>query len=226
MSNRKMLLVGGLCLALILSGCNLNFNTTVRPDGAGIMIIEVGYATQELEAWLEESNVSAHFCEEVWSEEGLAEEFPPGATLRVEQRGLQTWCIVEFPFSNLRQLRDVYEDNFDMEVDRLEIVNETFYCDLTWDLEGLQQASPFPIEVVFRLIAPGRVTSTNADVRSGRTLTWHLDENGENAILAVSSTRSSDWVGWVVGGLCCLCLGVLAVAGGIALVVYLRRQNA
>lgn len=224
MGKSRRWVLWGMILVLALSGCNLNFNTSVQGDGAGRMIVEIGYTTSEIEDWWDES-VSSNFCQDIWYEEDLAEEFPPGATIRVEQRGAQTWCIVDIPFSNLRQLRDVYEDSFSMDVNRLEIVNETFYCDLTWDLEGLQEESSYPIEAVFRLITPGTVTSTNADVRSGRTLTWYLDEDGENDILAVSSTRSTDWVWWLVGSLCCLCLGVLVVAGIIGLVVYLRKKQ-
>lgn len=224
MDKRKMWVLGGMILVLALSGCNLNFNTRVQGDGAGRMSIEIGYTTAEIEDWWEES-VSANFCEEIWYEENLAQDFPPGATIHVEQRGAQTWCIVDIPFSNLRQLRDVYEDALSMDVDRLEIVNETFYCDLNWDLRGLQDESSYPIEAVFRLTTPGTVTTTNADVRSGRTLTWYLDEDGQNGILVVSSTRSAEWVWWLVGGLCCLCLGVLVAAGIIGLVVYLRKKQ-
>ncbi len=224
MSTRTAWVLWGTILVLALSGCNLNFNTNVQQDGAGRMNVEIGYTTQEIEDWWEE-DVSPNFCEEIWYEEDLADHFPPDTTLRVERRGAQTWCIVEIPFSNLRQLRDVYEDAFSIDVNRLEIVNETFYCDLSWDLEGLQDESSYPIEAVFRLTTPGPVTVTNADVWRGRTLTWYLDEDGENDILAVSSTRSSDWVWWLVGGLCCLCVGVLAAAGIIGLVVYLRKKN-
>ncbi len=225
MHKRKLWWVGGLLLALALSACNLNFNTNVQANGSGNLRVEIGYTAEELEDWWDEPVSAMAFCEDIWYEERIAEDLPPGATLRVERRGAQIWCLVDVPFSNLRQLKDVYEDVLSMDVDRLEIVNETFYCDLTWDLEGLQDQSSYPIEAVFRLTTPGAVSVTNADARAGRTLTWRLDENGRNIILATSSTQPSEWVWWLVGALCCLCLGVLLTAGVVGLVIYLRKKT-
>jgi len=225
MRKQTIFLVCALLCLLALTGCNLNFNTTVNGDGTGRMSIEIGYTTEEAEDWWGEEDLSSNFCEDLWYEEDLAEELPPGATIRVEPRGDQIWCIVSFDFYDLEELEEVYDYTFNMYVDRLEIENENFYLDLTWDLEGLQDESSYPIEAVFRVTMPGTVSSTNADVRSGRTLTWNLDEDGENVIRAVSSTKSSDWVWWLIGSLCCLCLGVLVAAGIVALVVYLRKKN-
>ncbi|MEZ0395817.1 MAG: hypothetical protein ABWK53_05235 [Anaerolineales bacterium] len=220
-----LFLMLALSLALVLSACNLNFNTNVQQQGSGSLRVEIGYTPEELEDWWEEPVSAIDFCEDVWVEEDIAAELPAGATIQVERRGAQIWCIVEIPFSNLRQLKDLYEDVLSIDVDRLEIVNETFYCDMTWDLRGLQDESSYPIEAVFRLTTPGRVSATNADVRSGRTLTWHLNEDGENAILAISSIQTSDWVWWLAGALFCLCLGVLLTGGLIGLVLYLRKRK-
>jgi hypothetical protein len=219
---RKRLLFGMVfvLMALILAGCKMEYDTTIQPDESGRMILSIGFTADEMEM-IGASN-SATFCQEMWADS--SSDFPPGTTIRQEQRGGETWCLADMPFSNLQQLRSVYI-NQGVTVNRLEIVDNILYYDVAVDLSdagGLGTS----MQVTWRLTMPGRITSHNAHSVEGRTLSWNLNVGSMNRLQAESSVGVGDWVWWVVGGLCCLCLVVLVIGGGIALFVYLRKKKA
>lgn len=220
MRNKFMLVAGIVLLAFVLAGCSMEYDTTIQPDESGRMVLSIGFTADEMEMMGATAN-SASFCQEMWAEENT--DFPPGTVIRQEQRGTETWCIAEMPFSSLQQLRSIYV-NQGVTVNRLEIVDNTLYYDLSLDLSdagGLGSS----IQVTWRVTMPGRITSHNAQSVDGRTLTWNLGVGSLNRLQAESSVGMAAWVWWVVGGLACLCLVVVVVGGGVGLFFYLRNKK-
>jgi len=205
--------------AMGLAGCSMEYGTQVSDNGSGRLTISVGFTSEEAELLEIPIDQGVNLCQEMWAD--LSSQLPAGATIREEQRGNETWCIVESTFSDLDELSTIYAD-MDISINRLEIVNEMFYYDVSIDLSGGDDLG-FPIDFIWTLTVPGVVGANNADESAGQTLTWNLAIGQVNTMRAESSLGVA-WVWWVVGALGCLCLTAIAFAAGVGLFIYLRRK--
>lgn len=220
MRNKLLFVAGIVLLAFVLAGCSMEYDTTIRSDSSGQMILSIGFTADEMEMMSATTN-SASFCQDMWADENTS--FPPNTVIRQEQRGTETWCIAEMPFSDLQQLRSIYV-NQGVTVNRLEVVDNILYYDLSLDLSdagGLGSS----IQFAWRVTLPGRITSHNAQSVDGNTLIWNPRVGSLNRLQAESSVGMADWVWWLIGGLVCLCLIVVIVGGGIGLFFYLRNKK-
>ncbi|MEZ0395818.1 MAG: hypothetical protein ABWK53_05240 [Anaerolineales bacterium] len=222
MRNKTLFVAGIVLLAFVLAGCSMEYDTNVRPDQSGSMIMSIGFTADEMEMMSSGVSNPATFCQEMWAEENT--DFPPNTIIRQEQRGSETWCIAEMPFADLQQLRSIYI-NQGITVNRLEVVDNVLYYDLSLDLSEAS-GSGLDIQMTWRVTLPGRVASHNAHAVSGQTLTWNLNIGSMNRIQAESSLSSNDWIWWLLGGLACLCLIVVVIGGAVGLFLYLRKKKA
>lgn len=220
MRNKFLLMAGIVLLAFVLAGCSMEYDTTIQPDESGRMVLSIGFTADEMEMIGATAN-SATFCQDMWADEST--DFPPDTVIRQEQRDTETWCIADMPFSDLQQLRSIYV-NQGVTVNRLEIVDNTLYYDLSLDLSDTGELGS-SIQFTWRLTMPGRITSHNAQSVDGRTLIWNPRVGSLNRLQAESSVGTAGWVWWVVGGLACLCLLVVVVGGGVGLFFYLRNKK-
>ena len=206
---------------LVLSGCTIEYNTSLNKDGSGEMVIQVDYTQEEVDALGELTTDSgASLCQQMWSES--QSDLPPGS--RVDEQPLEegTRCTLTMPFANLDELRSIYEDT-GVDINRLEIVEDKFYYDVEIDLSG--EPAPIEIRFVVKLSVPGSVGENNADEVGGRTLTWNLEMGSVNRLTAESSLGTPAWLWWLLGGLGCLGILAVAVAAGVGLFFYLRSRK-
>ncbi len=222
MRNKFLLAAAVVLLALLLAGCSIEYDTTIRPNQNGSVSLMIGFTADEMEMMSSGVSNPDAFCQEMWADS--SSDFPPNTVIRQEQRGSETWCIAEMPFTDLQQLRSIYTAQ-EITVNRLEVVNNVLYYDVSLDLSGGGGLGS-SISMIWKVTMPGRITSHNAHAVDGRTLTWNLNVGGMNRIQAESSLSNNDWVWWVVGGLFCLCLIVVVIAGGVGLFLYLRKKKA
>jgi hypothetical protein len=221
MRTRRSLLVCSFLVLIFLAGCTIEYRTDINKGGAGQMSMAVGFTGEEASSLTDLTGGStANICQEMWSESNS--DFPANAVIRQEQRGDETYCLVEFSYANLQELRTDYE-NMGITVNRLEILENRFYYDVSIDM-GESDTLGFPVNMTWVVTMPGTVGTNNATTVSGQTLTWNLAVGQVNSMRAESAV-GSNWLWWVLGGLGCLCLLVVVIAAIIGIVLYLRKKK-
>jgi hypothetical protein len=221
MRKRLSLVVCSLLVLVLLAGCTIEYRTAVEKDGSGQMSVAMGFTAQEAGDMAELSGGSAtDLCQQMWAES--SSEYPANAVTREEQRGDETYCVIEFTYANLQELRTDYE-TMGITVNRLEIVDERFYYDVSIDM-GESESLGFAVNMTWIVTMPGSVGTHNATSVSGQTLTWNLVPGQVNSMRAESSL-GSNWLWWVLGGLGCLCLLVVVIGAVVGVVLYLRKKK-
>ena len=221
MRKHTLLLVCSLLILTVLAGCTVEYRTSVEADGSGQMATAIGFTAQEASdlAGLSGGDAS-NICQEMWGE--ASSDLPPNATIREEQRGDETYCVAEFSFASLEELRSIYVDQ-GLIVNRLEIVDDRFYYDVSIDMSDAGSLG-IPMNMTWVVTAPGTVGNHNATSVSGQTMTWNLVVGQVNN-MRFESSLGSNWLWWVLGGLGCLCLLVVVVGAVIGVVLYLRKKK-
>lgn len=163
MRRALLLLLAALGLAT-LAGCDVNLaginvTTTIEADGSGQFLIEVGFLPSEDGEQDEEISCS-----------GDSSELPPGAQMRQEMRGQETWCIVTMPFADISELRTAYQELFQEAL----VIHCLDYsgAELIYDLE-LLSSEPIDPPVTWRVEAPGLISEHNG-TSSGGAVSWDL----------------------------------------------------
>jgi hypothetical protein len=156
-----------------------------------------------------------------------------GWTEKAQDGGLT--CTASAPFADLDGLRSITKQEFSTgSFDRLEIAGGHFYYDFapnigssfTWDAN-----LPFGVDAWWIVEVPGSVVSTNADVKSGRTLKWNMMTMNGSTHIRAESTLSSTVLGIdsslaVIGTLCLLacCCVIILIAGGLGIFLIRRKK--
>jgi hypothetical protein len=213
-------------LALLLSACQVNFNTAIKNDGSGAYTQEIGFQGDEA-SMTGMDTTAADFCS------SQNQDLPPGTTIRQETRnGNETWCIFETAFATLEDLKTIYATT-DTTINDISITDGKLTYDITLDLSGDTSSAPMGASIFWSVTMPGAVVETNATERDGNTLKWTLVAGQVNSIRAVSNTTSGglDLSGntlyYIIGGVClCLCVIVLLVVAGVVFFLLRRKKNA
>lgn len=217
-------------LALVLTACTVNFNTIIEPDGSGLWQTEVGLNPQDIDILESSGSTVDQFCND------LEVDVPEGASVVLEERGDERWCVAPTPFASLDELRAIYSDMDGMTIHALALEGDEVVYDIELDLvageSGLMGALTPNMSWV--LTMPGRVLEHNAHAQDGRHLTWDMQTDKPLVATARSSARAGPALpnlGTVGGamltaglGLCC-CTGLLGALGGGAFVFLRRRQE-
>lgn len=227
MKTKYLLAAGAMLLVFVLAGCTIEYDTKIQPDQSGTVSTAMGFTDDEVKYITSQStsSTSGSICDEMWNES--SSKLPSNAVTRQEQKGTETWCYVDVKFANLDELSSFYGDQ-NATVNRLEVVNNKFYYDVSMDMSSDETTSTadYPLTMTWKVTMPGSVKSHNADSASGTTLTWNLSSaKGVVDMQAESSLNSTGWVWWVVGGLLCLCLVALVIVIVVVLVIYLSRKR-
>ena len=210
--------------ALLLSACQLQSTTEIKPDGSGELRTEVGFTAQERQNLENQSggNSSQNFCN-VPASQG---QTPADITVTEEQRGDETWCVTTTKFDNLDELRRLYEKNKGLTINRLEIADGKFYYDVDVDTSSKESSYSSFTAVTWTIILPGMPIDHNAAQAHSNTLTWTLvPHTGVVNLHAASAVeRANSNLLLAVGGLIVLGLLGIALAGGAG-VLYWRRRS-
>jgi len=232
--SKRMLFVIPIALAtLLLAGCEMLINTSVKADGSGILTVEFGYTAREERLIVTEGigeDSSSSLCELFKEDPGidLLEEF--NATITEERRGSQTWCVTRISFANLDELAYIYPQTDNAEAQTLDINadGEFTYLVNIHNMEGAKdeyEALGIPYTITWKLTVPGAVGENNADKVNGRTLTWDLELEQDYSLYAESfPSNSTPWL--ILGGVgLCLCLLALVIIGVVIIVIAWRKKR-
>lgn len=158
-------------LAGALAACGFAFEakTDVGLEGDGSFTLAIGFLVDEDD----EAEAGCEF-----------ETLPiPGATVREEVRDGATWCVMTAAFSDLEELRSMYETLFEeaASVECLAFREDELVYDLRLYSEGGSEGDGGAMP--WQLTVPGRIGSHNADEVRGDTLIWWItDFVGEKAL--------------------------------------------
>jgi hypothetical protein len=146
-------------------------------------------------------------------------------------------CSAQAKFEDLDELASAIESDYSgASFERLEIKGGTLYYDLAPHIDGssMVMGSDYPIDVEAWWIVevPGDVSSTNADITSGRTVKWDLLKLSTSSHIKVEAATSGGALGLdptvtilvVIALMGCCCLVVIVI--GVAVFFFLRRKKA
>ncbi len=148
---------------LLLSGCKVEIDHFFEEDGSSIFQFALG------------AEIDPDEGESIDCETEAGGEFS-ASYANLSQRGSETWCTTGIPVDSPVELAYLYA-SFNEEAEFLR-VNCLSVEDghLIYDIEVLLDSSGVEEgdSLVWRVTAPGAITSTNADSQSGDTVTWNL----------------------------------------------------
>jgi hypothetical protein len=146
-----------------------------------------------------------------------------------EKHGDEIWCTYTITMDNLKGLSNHLEDKFSLTVQRLEILDNKFFLDLTWHDFPCTTTSPADFTCEFSVQAPGQAGPNNATRVQGNTLTWDMMDGKINshftAESAVGGFDSTVWIALAVL-MCGCCAVVVLIGGGLAAYLILRNRKA
>jgi hypothetical protein len=194
----------------------VTISTTIKADGSGDNSWEVN-------GKLLEQAGSSMTIEEVCSS-AVADTF---STHRVENRSGVKWCILKGSFSNIDQLTGDFYSQLSPAVNRLEIRDKTLYYDL--DIDPNMGSTNLSVE--WKVVAPGKVASHNADKVSGCTLSWKLESTGSQNVKLESKTDGkcggAALIGntWLIVGIVAVCCCLLLMVIVVVVVFFVMRKK-
>ncbi len=209
---------------LILSACQVNFNTNLNKDGSGTYIQEIGFQGDEA-SMSGFSTGDEDFCA------NQNDTLPTGTTTRQETRNeSETWCVYETPFTSLEDLKNIYSLT-DTRINDISLNDGTLTYDISLDLTG-DSGAPMGAEINWIVTMPGTILENNASQQVDNTLTWSLLGGSVNDIRAVSKTGGfnlgDDTIKYILGGgafLCLCCILPLLIAG-VAFILIRKKKAA
>jgi hypothetical protein len=210
-------------MVIFLTACNVRIATTIEESGAGQYGFEMGFTPGDQDALEDLDSSPEQFCQEMQT----GGDLPPGASLTVEQRDEDIYCVMTQPFTSLTELRSLYSEGSGITVNALDIADNTLTYDIDMVMNEDDTTGAGFVDMAWQVTVPGTVSKHNADSVNGNTLTWVLVP-GESRNIHVESSvgglLDGNSIFYIVSVLCsCLCcLVLLAAAGGG---VYWFRQR-
>ena len=188
--------LGLVLLSLFLSACTLRVSTRLNADGSGEYRTEIGFSPTEAQTLSATSGSMDSICQT--GDLTSVPDLQAGSIATLEDRDGQTWCVVRVPFTNLDQLRRLYESNGGITVHQLEIVNGHTYYDITVGREdgstssnqGLQALGGVmaqAIDASWQVTFPGRVGANNGNEVQENIVVWRLDPTARSLCLIAES---------------------------------------
>ena len=165
MKYHPLIKIAWVLLLILLAGCHkLATTTSINPNGSGELQTGVGFSAEERANIEKQYANSQDFCN--------TSQTPENVSVTEEQRNDETWCVTTTQFTNLDELRALYEKQKGLTVNRLEISDGKFYYDV--DIDTLSEGSSFSTltEITWSVVLPGTPISHNADQVNGNTLVW------------------------------------------------------
>jgi hypothetical protein len=208
--------------ALLLAACQFRATTRINPDGSGELRTEVGFTAEE-RANLE-SQSSGGSAQDFCNTQGQTRA---AVAVTEEQRGDETWCVTTTQFDSLDELRELYEEQEGITINRLEVAEDRLHYDVEMDTSS--QGSGFSAfnAITWTVTLPGAPTNHNADDAEGNALTWSVTpQSGVVNFRAESAAESPRSLlplvigGVIVGGVC----GVVLL-GGVGAMFLMRRSH-
>lgn len=226
--------------ALLVTGCNYDFSTTIEPDGSGEFAIDMTITAEDIKSI--EQETGEDFEDYALSETGedsledscyvVEDDIDvPGAFAEFEPRAGGYTCRVTIPFDDIDELIEIYDEIGLAEDLRISMNSDgNLHYRLDIDMYGVEDdpdlAMLDDVEIHWNLTVPGSVTDHNADKRRGRTLSWNLLTGDDIVRIDAESVPSTfNWLLYGSIAVLCLCLMTLVV-GGVGLFLYFRRKNA
>jgi hypothetical protein len=224
--------------SVLLMGCTIQVHTTINSDGSGIYSTVIGF-TEEEKSSLESVDTNMQkMCDDSHSS---AEASYPGKTVtsKVEDHNGMTQCVVDVAFSNLDELRQIYEQEGQITVNQLQFEDQRLIYDITFigDSSNEDSSSPFGelgglvagvIDASWQVEVPGTVGDNNADRVENNLLIWNLEALTKDKNIYVESKTgglSLPIVATVALLLLCIIGAGIGTIGGFVLWRMRSRKN-
>jgi hypothetical protein len=216
MRHRLIIFVGFVLAAIMLAACTVNINTQINDDGSGTWSTEFILNQQDKESLATLGTTVEEFCNESGA------DMPPGSAINIEDKGEETWCIISVPFANLSELRQMYAESDGIVVNRLEIVGDTFYYDVSVDATSSESdmGTGGLIGMNWKVTVPGKVGANNATSVDGNALTWDLTSN-QVMNAQVQSSLGGGGIGGISWGTIAIALGAVCLCGLVIIIVVI-----
>jgi hypothetical protein len=222
MKRRFSLISFGLISAMLLAACQFQATTQIDPAGSGDFRSETGFNAEERQNLEEQSEGDpGNFCN-IPATQG---QVPSNVTVTEEMRGDQTWCVTTTTFNNLNELRDLYEGNGTITVNRLEVSGNTFYYDVDINVDNGDAALSNYESATWRVIVPGTVTNHNATSAQSNTLTWDLTSQSGIVNVHVESTMPDTGPNLLLIGIGAAIVGLIVLVVLVAGAVWFSRSR-
>jgi hypothetical protein len=220
-------------LSFLLVGCTVKSVTTIEADGSGTYTTILGVTDQEKSSLDSMNTDMQQFCEDMRAE---AEKNSNGrsVTVSLDEQEDMTLCTVEIAFDNLEELRQIYEQQGQVTVNRLEFDNNKFVYDISLTSSPAQSNPDDPaaqlgsqlggllagtIDATWEVKMPGKVETNNADRIENDVLIWQLTTATQSKNMTAESRTGGLSVPVIaalaLSALCLLGVGVAAIGGFI-----------
>jgi hypothetical protein len=219
-------------LSLALAGCTFAVSTEVFPDGSGELRLEIGITPADQAQLAEMGTTVEEFCR---AELTAAGNLLQVSLTRVEQRGVDIWCVTEVPFATLEEFQQILSAGEEIFINELSLTPERFTYELSVDLRDVEFFSElvFPDAIQWSLLAPGTLAGHNADEVQGQTLIWRLKQGTLRTLRAETIIEAPTltlyglpplvFYALALGGLCLV--GLIGMVGLVWFVLRRRRQS-
>lgn len=220
MKHKPILLSLLIFSALLLSACTVNIKTVINEDGSGQYITEFGFNEEDKGSLTEMGYGSLDdYCTDA------ASDMPPNTVMRVEQREEEIFCVLTVSYTTLDELKTYYGEG-NVEINRLEIVDNIVYYDISVDSSG--DTAEGAMAGNWILVLPGSIQSHNADDKDGNTLTWTIAAGTVEQLQAqskIGGLNLPDWMTYLAIALGCLCCLSLLVIIVVVVVLVMRKRS-
>jgi len=209
--------------AIMISACTINLKTVINEDGSGLFTYEYSFTEEDISSLSSMGyNSIEDFCQD------MASDMPSNTVMSIEESDNDTYCILSAPFATFQELETNYESSDGVVVNRLEIVDNMLYYDISADT-GTGELSDSGVGTNWILVLPGNIQSHNADTQDGNELTWVLGVNTNLRMTAVSKlggfSLPEGWETYLAIAIGCLCCLIIIVVIAIVVVVVMRKRR-
>jgi hypothetical protein len=200
------------------------FLTTVHDDGS----VDFGIVLKFSPTGLEELLKGVDYTEDEVCAKATSEIENVLGTFSQEKHGEEIWCTYSTTLDNLQGLRNQFERDYSVDVNRLEIEDSAFFLDMVWHQFPCTSLDSSKYKCEWVVEAPGKVGKNNATSVSGNTLTWDMTSSSTpKHFTAESEVGGFDPTLLIIGIvlLCGCCLVIFLIGGGVGLYLYMRKRN-
>lgn len=175
--------VAAILLAGVLSGCRVVVDTTIEPDGSGVLRSAIVYSPDELTAFVRApGHEGQSLCD------AHRQDAPTGWTFLEEEHDEETYCVVERRFADLGELAELYEGMNGVRVEKLEFGLGRLIFEVKVNRPSGEEGDA---ATEWRVSLPGRVESHNAHGSEGQTLAWEIGPGESETLRAVTNVGLS-----------------------------------
>ena len=208
-------------LTFFISGCTLQFSTDIDTNLSGKFGFELIFLEEDGEMLSALDVTPQGMCDELLAEVDVEED---EISILSEERDDGTYvCATYKTFQDLDELAELYEDSDFVTINRLEVVDNTFYYDIDTDFSELASNDLFDLldamKITWKVTIPGNIESHNGISQDGSEIIWEFSESPQQNIIVESKIGANFTVILLIIGV------VLLIALGIFVANFFLKKK-